>query len=34
MTGFFELVFFMIGMVLVVGLFMRVCQEGDYDDYD
>lgn len=34
MTAFFELVFFMACMVFVAGMIGRICQEGDYNDFD
>ena len=33
MTGFVELLFFMTGLFLVVGLIGRICKEGGWDDY-
>lgn len=34
MTAFFELVFFMTCMVFIAAMIGRICQEGDYDDFD
>ena len=34
MTAFFELVFFMTSMVFIAAMIGRICQEGDYDDFD
>ena len=34
MTAIVEFVFFLVGLLVLGSLFIRVCQEGDYDDYD
>ena len=34
MTAIVEFVFFLVGILVLGSLFIRVCQEGDYDDYD
>ncbi len=34
MSGFFELVLFMGGLLICAAFIGRICREGDYDDYD
>ena len=33
MTALVEIVFFFVGFIVLGSFFLRVCQEGDYDDY-
>ena len=34
MTALVEFTLFFAGLIFIAALIIRICQEGDYDDYD
>ena len=34
MSAIAEVVFFFVGLIIIVSGILRICKEGDYDDYD
>lgn len=34
MSGIAEVVFFFVGLIICASGILRICKEGDYDDYD